>query len=118
LRSTNADVAALSAIIRGNEAVAFHDARAAASANPVSVDPLFELAALYRATGNDAATMRELRKAVALQPQNPQAWLTEGETLLALRRPGQALPALKRASRLNVHSPQIAADIQRARAEA
>ena len=118
LRSTNADAAALSAIIRGNEAVAFHDARAAASANPVSVDPLFELAALYRATGNDAAAIGELRKAVALQPQNPQTWLTEGETLLALHRPGQALPALERASRLNVGSPQIAADIRRATAAA
>jgi tetratricopeptide (TPR) repeat protein len=118
LRSANADAAALTAITRGNVAAAFADARAAASENPVSVDPLFELAALYRATGDNAATIRELRKAVALQPQNPQSWLTEGESLLALRRPGEAIPALERASRLNVHSPQIAADIERARAEA
>jgi hypothetical protein len=118
LRSSNADVAALTAITRGNVTSAFQDARAAASDNPVSVDPLFELAALYRATGNDAAAMDELRKAVALQPQNPQTWLTEGETLLALRRPGQALPALERASRLNIGSPEIAADIQRATAAA
>jgi tetratricopeptide (TPR) repeat protein len=118
LRSANADAAALTAITRGNVAAAFASARAAASDNPVSVDPLFELAALYRATGDDAATIRELRKAVALQPQNPQSWLTEGESLLALRRPGEAIPALERASRLNVHSPQIAADIERARAEA
>ncbi len=118
LRSVNADAAALTAITRGNEAAAFHDARAAASDNPVSVDPLFELAALDRATGNDAAAVGELRKAVALQPQNPQTWLTEGETLLALHRPGQALPALEHASRLNIQSPQIAADIQQATAAA
>ena len=118
LRSTNADAAALTAVTRGNVTAAFGDAHAAASDNPVSVDPLFELAALYRATGNDAAALRELRKAVTLQPQNPQAWLTDGETLLALRRPSQALPALERASRLDVHSPQIAADIQRATAAA
>jgi hypothetical protein len=117
LRSSNADAAALTAITRGDEAVAFRDARAAASDNPVSVDPLFELAALYRAAGNDAAALGALRQAVALQPQNPQTWLTEGETLLALHRPAQALPALERASRLNVGSPQIAADIQRATAQ-
>jgi cytochrome c-type biogenesis protein CcmH/NrfG len=114
LRSANADAAALTAITRGDEAAAFRDARAAASDNPVSVEPLLELAALYRAAGNDTAAIGELRKAVALQPQNPQTWLAEGETLLALHRPGQALPALARASRLNVGSPQIAGDIQRA----
>ena len=118
LRSANADAAALTAITHGNEAAAFHDARAAASDDPVSVDPLFELAALYRAAGDDVAAVGELRKAVALQPQNPQTWLTEGETLLALHRPGQALPALERASQLNIGSPQIAADIKRATAEA
>jgi hypothetical protein len=116
LRSANADAAALAAITRGNETAAFHDARAAASDDPVSVEPLFELAALYRAAGNDEAAVAELRKAVALQPQNPRAWLTEGETLLALHRPTEALPALERASRLDVHSPAIAAQIQRARA--
>lgn len=115
LRSANADAAALTAITRGDEAAAFREARAAASENPVSVDPLFQLSALYRAAGNDAAAIDELRKAVDLQPQNPQTWLTEGETLLALHRPGQALPALSRALQLNVGSPQIIADIQRAK---
>jgi cytochrome c-type biogenesis protein CcmH/NrfG len=118
LRSANADAAALTAIARGNQAAAFSDARAAASANPVSVEPLFELAALYQATGNDAAAITELQKAVALQPQNPQTWLTEGETLLALHRPAAALPALTRALELNVGSPQIIADIERAKAGA
>jgi tetratricopeptide (TPR) repeat protein len=116
LRSANADTASLTAITRGNEAAAFSDARAAASDNPVSVEPLFELAALYQATGNDAAAIGELRKAVALQPQNPQAWLTDGETLLALHRPGEALPALRRALQLNVGALQIVAEIQRATA--
>jgi Flp pilus assembly protein TadD len=117
LRSANADAAALTAITHGNEAAAFSDARAAANDNPESVDPLFELAALYRASGNDAAAVFELRKAVALQPENPQTWLTEGETLLALHRPGRALPALEQALKLNVGSPQIVADIQQATAE-
>jgi hypothetical protein len=118
LRSANADAAALTAITRGNETAAFRDARAAASDNPVSVEPLFELAALYRAAGNNAAAVSELRKAVALQPQNPRTWVTEGETLLALHRPDQALAALARASRLDIGSPQIAADIKRASARA
>lgn len=117
LRSSNADAAALTAITRGNAAAAFADARAAASDNPVSVDPLFELAALYRATGDNSAALGELRKAVALQPQNPQTWLTEGETLLALHRPGQAVPALQHAARLNIQSQQIAVDIQLATAQ-
>jgi hypothetical protein len=118
LRSVNADAAALTAITRGDETAAFRDARAAASDNPVSVEPLFELAALYRAAGNNAAAVAELRKAVALQPQNPRTWLTEGETLLALHRPDEALAALSRASRLDIGSLQIAADIKRAAAQA
>ena len=55
---------------------------------------------------------------MALQPQNPRTWLTEGETLLALHHPDQALAALARASRLDIGSPQIAADIKRAAAQA
>jgi tetratricopeptide (TPR) repeat protein len=117
LRSSNADAAALTAIARGDKAAAFAHARAAASDNPLSVDPLFELAALYHATGKDGAALTELKRAVALQPDNAATWLQEGELLLALGRPAAALQSLHRSARLEIGSVAAANGIKKAQAE-
>jgi tetratricopeptide (TPR) repeat protein len=117
LRSANADAAGLSAITRGDTAAAFADARAAQSEDPVSVDPLFELAAFDHIAGDDGAAIAEDQKAVALQPNNPTTWLEEGELLLELGRPAQALPALYKAAQLQLSSPAAANAIARARAQ-
>ncbi len=114
LRSANADAAGITAVADGNLTGAINDARSAATYDPVSVDPLFELAALYRSAGNKPAAIAELRKAISLQPQNPQPWIEEGEMLLALHRARQALPALEHAAQLDQGSPQVEADLRAA----
>ncbi len=118
LHSANADAAGLSALTGGDLRGAIADARAAAAEDPVSVDPLFELAAFYRAAGDQRTALGELRKAVTLQPQNAQTWIQEGETLLAVHRPRQALPVLVRAESLDRGSPEVKADLSRATADA
>ncbi len=117
LRSADADAAGLTAITKGDTATAFADARAAHSEDPESVDPLFELSAFDRVTGDDRAALDELRSAVSLQPDNPATWLQEGELLVELGRPAQALPLLARAAKLDLGSIAAASAIVRARAE-
>lgn len=107
LRSANADSAALAADVAGNGRAAFADADAAASDDPLSVDPLFELAALYEAGGNYSAAQREYQKAANLQPDNWETWYSEGNFLLRHRRPAQALPDYERALELDKGSPDI-----------
>ncbi len=116
LRSANADSAGLNAATSGDLPAAVDHAKAAATYDPVSVDPLFELAAFYRAGGHSRLALAELGKAVSLQPLNPQPWIQEGELLLALRRPTRAYQVLKRAWQLDIGSPEIVADLRRAEA--
>jgi tetratricopeptide (TPR) repeat protein len=117
LRSENADAAALTAATKGQLGTAIADARTAAGDDPMSVDPLFELAAFKRANGDDPGALGELRKAVDLQPDNAMTWLQEGELLLGLHRPAEALPALTKAAQLDLGSTAAASAIARARAE-
>lgn len=114
LRSANADAAGLNAATSGDLPAAVDHARAAATYDPVSVDPLFELAAFYRAGGQSRAALAELGKAVSLQPLNPQTWIQDGETQLALHRPRRAVAFLRRAAQLDRGSPEIAGDLRRA----
>jgi hypothetical protein len=51
---------------------AFADARAAASSDPLSLEPLYRLSALYLGIKANAAARAELVQAVQLQPQNPE----------------------------------------------
>jgi tetratricopeptide (TPR) repeat protein len=101
LRSSNADAAALTAVTRGDTSAAIADALRAARENPFSVDPLFELSAIYRASGDNAAAVAEMRRAVGRQPDNPDTWLQQGQLLLKLGRRGQALAAFSRAAKLD-----------------
>ncbi len=57
-------------------AEAFAHARAAAASNPLSVAPLNELSTLYHGVKDDPAARAQLVKAIQLQPQNPQTWVT------------------------------------------
>ncbi len=117
LRSSNADAAGLTAAIKGQTGTAIADARTAFNEDPVSVDPLFELAVLDRASGDSAAALAELRKAVRLQPDNPETWLEEGQLLLELHRPAAALAPLTKASELFKGSTAAASALAQARAK-
>jgi hypothetical protein len=72
LRSVYAGNDALGALNR--PATAQADLQNAINRDPVSVDPLFELAAVQSSAGRRAAAHATLIRAVRLQPSNPQTW--------------------------------------------
>jgi cytochrome c-type biogenesis protein CcmH/NrfG len=74
LRSSDQVSAAIDALTRGDTEAALADANNAAASDPVSVEPLWELSAIYGALGDKSASRRELLKAVQLQPSNAQTW--------------------------------------------
>ena len=79
LHSSDQFSAAISAITRGDTAVALADAQGAAASDPVSVDPLWELSAIYAAAHDPNAARQELVKATTVQPANPESWEQLGE---------------------------------------
>lgn len=74
LRSANAETAAINAMSRGDTGVAIADARRSADIDPLTIDPLTDLSAIYQADGNLTAAHRELQLAVSRQPSNPASW--------------------------------------------
>jgi O-Antigen ligase len=116
LRSYDSYGAALTALVRGNTSAAVADASSAASTDPVSVDPLFELSAIYTGIGDVAAAHRELLDAVSRQPSNPATWQQLGTFELQQGRPGQAVRALRKARLLDLASPTITAALTQAQA--
>jgi hypothetical protein len=116
LRSSQADAAAVTALLHGKGGAALTDAHRAAASNPVSVDPLFLLSAIYTAQGNRAQARAQLVRATTLQPSNPQTWSRLGRYDLGQHRAAQALAELRRARLLNRGSPQISAQLQQAQA--
>ena len=100
LRSANAVDAATASLIRGDTRAALAQARTAASSDPVSVDPLSELAAIYTAMGDHSAAHRELQRATTVQPGNPSTWESLGEFDFEHSISGEALEAAKKAENL------------------
>jgi hypothetical protein len=70
LRSTQAVAASES-----DSQHAFIHAQAAASADPLAIDPHYRLAALYQAVGAPAKARAEYLRATRIQPDNPQPWV-------------------------------------------
>jgi O-Antigen ligase len=98
LRSADDTSAAFAAADRG---AALGDARSAATADPLALEPHFVLSQLYAAEGDLGAARAELVTAVRLQPHNYASWLQLGLYDLHDRQPRRALPSLKRAYALN-----------------
>jgi tetratricopeptide (TPR) repeat protein len=106
LRSVNAGNDALAALESGDIAEARRDALAAGDANPLSVEPLFDLAAVEVAGGRNSAALAALEKAVQLQPSNSETWLRLASFELdTLDRPREALSHLRAALYLDPRSP-------------
>lgn len=117
LRSADADASADVAAGRGNTSAALADARAAATRDPLSVEPLFELSALYGSVGDRTAAYAELLRAVRLQPQNTATWLQLGDYELQQHAPRRALTALRTALELDRSSLTISSEIAQAQGE-
>jgi cytochrome c-type biogenesis protein CcmH/NrfG len=114
LRSADADSAALNAIAGGHAAAAITDARSAADADPVSIDPLLELSAIYSAAGQTEAAEIELVTATQRQSQNPASWLALGQFLLDQHQWGNAVKVLREAHRLDLGSVAARQALERA----
>jgi tetratricopeptide (TPR) repeat protein len=114
LHSDNQFDAAITAMQRGDSAAALADAHGAAASNPVSVDPVYELAAIYSARGNLTAARQELVKATSLQPSNPETWQALGAFDLQQHQPSLALLELQTAQQLDLSSASIGQLIARA----
>jgi len=80
-----------------SNAVAFADARAAVSSDPLSDQPLNLLATLYEGVGDYPAARAELVKATGLLPDAPEPWLGLGGFELAH---GQLHPAVTSMNRV------------------
>jgi hypothetical protein len=117
LRSADADNAATAALTRGNAQAALADARTAANTDPVSVEPLFELSAIYGALGERDRARHELVAATSLQPANPATWQAVGEFDVQHHQPGAALAELHKAQRLDSSSVQTPLLIAQAEAQ-
>jgi hypothetical protein len=118
LHSTNAFNASITAITHGNASAALADAREAASSDPVSVDPLWELSAIYTALGNPPAARAELVKAANLQPSNPETWEELGTFDLQAHHAADALRELQTALHLDLGATAITQQIAQAQSEA
>jgi hypothetical protein len=97
-RSVNQINAALDA---DSNAQAFADARAAASSDPLSYEPHFLLAQLYRSVNDDAAARAELVRATQIQPQNPITWLQLGNLQSQTGDWRQAITSMNRVGSLD-----------------
>jgi cytochrome c-type biogenesis protein CcmH/NrfG len=105
-------------MLAGHGRAALADARTAVASNPVSVDALSELSAVYVGLGDLPAARAELVKATTVQPDNPATWVALAQFDLARGEPALAPRSLERARRLNPRSPEIQALISAARERA
>lgn len=79
--------------------------------NPLSVEPLWELAAIEAAADRRPQAEAALARAVELQPANPEAWRRLGRYQLSvLGKPQEALKAFRAAYYLDPQSPEAVSD--------
>jgi hypothetical protein len=112
VRAVHAGDAAFDRLDAGAPAAAAKIARIEIDRNPLSADPLFDLAAIEQARGRTAQAQLALERAVRLQPANADTWSRLGELRLsALDDPRGALRAFRAAYFLDPHDPQTASDV-------
>ena len=109
LRAVHAGDAAIERLQIGAFDAAADIARIGTERNPLSVEPLWELAAAHDAAGRRPQALDALQRAVRLQPANAEAWRRLGGYQLgALNEPEEALESLRAAYYLDPHSPDSA----------
>jgi Tfp pilus assembly protein PilF len=117
LRSSDADQASVNALAGGKLKLALSDANTALAREPVSVEPLWNLAAIYGTLGNTHQAKTELIDAVRLQPSNYSTWLQLAEFDLQVGNPREALALLDAALYLYPYSPETLSAVAQARAQ-
>jgi hypothetical protein len=112
VRAVHAGEVAYDRLDQGQPEAAAKIAELAVRRDPLSVDPLFELAAVQQARGALPAARAALEKAVHLQPGNAETWRRLGRLRLsALNDPKGALKAFQAAYWLDPVSPQSVSDV-------
>jgi len=99
----------------GRPADALREAESARDHNPYSNDPLYAKAAALAELDRNPAALRVLRQAIADHPRDPDPWAhTAGFALHGLDDPRTAIAMIDIATRLDPHSPTLAAIRQEA----
>ena len=112
VRATHAEDAVLDALALQDYDTATAKARAAADLNPLSLEPLWQLAFIQDARDDRAGAERTLERAAARQPANAEAWRRLGRYRISvLEDPASALEAFRAAYYLDPSSPRSASDV-------
>ena len=112
VRAVHAGDAAFEQLDLGQPETAAAIALIATQRNPLSVDPLFELAAIEEARGRTPQAEAALERAVELQPANAETWRRLGELRLStLNDPKGALSAFQAAYYLDPQNPESTSDV-------
>ena len=112
VRAAHASDEAFDRLDAGNPAAAAEVARVATQRNPLSVDPLFELAAFEQAQGRNREAEHALERAVEVQPANAETWRRLGRFQLSvLNQYEPALRSFRAAYYLDPRSPQSSSDV-------
>jgi hypothetical protein len=111
VRADHAQAASLNRLEQGSLPAAESIARIAHDRNPLSVDPLFDLAAIQQAGGQNDKAKVTLNQAIDLEPANPETWRQLGAFQLAVDDPAGALRSYQIAYFLDPRSKQSTTDI-------
>ena len=112
VRSVHAGDEALARLDQGAFEPAASIAQIAVDRNPLSVDPLFELAAIQQARGQTPEAKVALQRATEVQPANAEVWRRLGRFRLdVLAEPRTALKDFQIAYYLDPQNPESWADL-------
>ncbi len=111
VRSAHAEDAAIDRAQIGAYDAAASISRTAAKRNPLSVDPLWQLAFIDDAKGDKQGALHALEQAVKLQPANAEAWRRLGRyRLSSLNNPEGAVAAFRATYFLDPQPAQSSSD--------
>jgi cytochrome c-type biogenesis protein CcmH/NrfG len=112
VRSVHASDTAYERLDQGQPAAAADIARIATRRDPLSADPLFDLAAIDQAQGDLRGAENALGRAVRLEPATAEAWRRLGDfRLTALHDAKGAVSAYQAAYYLDPHNPASTTDL-------
>jgi tetratricopeptide (TPR) repeat protein len=112
VRAVHASDTAFDRLDANQAAAAEGTATVATKRNPLSIDPLLDLAAIQQARGRVKEAGATLERAVRLEPASAEAWRRLGQLRLsALDDPQGALSAFRAAYYLDPKSPESTSDI-------
>jgi hypothetical protein len=112
VRSVHAGDEALDRVDQGAFEPAASIAQIAVDRNPLSIDPLFELAAIQQARGQTPEALAALEKAVDVMPASAEAWRRLGRFRLSeMSQPRTALKDFQAAYFLDPQNPTSTSDL-------